>query len=365
MESLNINQKTLLWLSANGISNDKIRKLLAYFGTPRDLWDNLEGEKHKLTLFTSDKINKLSQSRDFFEEKIMEKLKKEKAEVVTLFDEKYPKRLKQIEGSPYLLYYKGSLDYIDNISLAVVGSRKATAYGKWAAEKLTGDLSLLGVNIISGLAAGIDTIAHTTALKNKAKTFGIIACGINVVYPRKNSDLFRKIADNQGAVITEYPFDTQPVAFNFHDRNRIISGLADGLVVVEAQERSGTLITAGHAADQGREIFAVPGNIDSLYSKGTNALIRDGAKITRSVDDIIEEILELKERVKQQKAPKDISTLTDDELAIFFCLKAGKNTLIDISRETGMDPGLLLSTITLLEMKGFISQTSGNKFIIK
>lgn len=365
MESLNISQKTLLWLSANGISNDKIRKLLAYFGSPRNLWDNFEGEKHKLTLLTSDKINKLSQSRDFFEEKILEKLKKEKAQVVTLYDEKYPKRLKQIEGSPYLLYYKGSLDYIDNISLAVVGSRKATAYGEWAAEKLTGDLSLLGVNIISGLAAGIDTIAHTTALKNKAKTFGIIACGINIVYPRKNSDLFRKIADNQGAVITEYPFDTQPAAFNFHDRNRIISGLADGLVVVEAQERSGTLITAGHAADQGREIFAVPGNIDSLYSKGTNALIRDGAKITRSVDDIIEEILELKERARLQKAPIDTSTLTDDELMIFSCLKAGKNTLIDLSRETGMEPGLLLSTLTLLEMKGFISQISGNKFIIK
>ncbi len=364
MDSLNINEKTLLWLSANGISNNKVTKLLEYFGSPQALWDNFESEKYNLSLFISNKANKLMESKINFEEKILEKLNKEKAQIITLYDEKYPAKLKQIEGRPYLLYYKGSLDYINHISIAVVGSRKATAYGKWAAEKLTKELSELGVNIVSGLAVGIDTIAHKTALKFGSKTFGVIGCGINVVYPKKNLELFNQISDNKGAVITEYPFDIQPVAFNFHDRNRIISGLSDGVLVIEAQERSGTLITAGHAANQGREIFAVPGNIDSLYSKGTNALIKDGAKITRSIDDIIEEILELKEKVRLKNISIDISTLTDEELIIINCLKSEKNTINDLSDETKMDTGQLLSLLTLLEMKGLIVQTSGNKFII-
>src|SRR5690606_22093077 len=139
--------------------------------------------------------------------------------------------------------------------------RKATTYGKFTAEKLTRELSLLGVNIVSGLASGIDTIAHKTAIKNNVKTYGIIGCGINVVYPKSNEKLYSEIVEKNGAVITEYTFGMEPMPNNFHDRNRIISGLSDGVLVIEAQEKSGTLITAGHAANQGKEIFAVPGNI--------------------------------------------------------------------------------------------------------
>lgn len=363
MESLNINEKTLLWLSVNGVSNAKTTKLLKYFGSFKELWDNFESEKYNLTLFINDKINKLIESKNNFEEKILVKLNKENAKIVTIYDEDYPNKLKQIEGCPYLLYYQGSLDYINNISIAVVGSRKATGYGKWAAEKLTKELCELGVNIVSGLAVGIDTIAHKTALNYEVKTFGVIGCGINVVYPKKNLELFKQISDNRGAVITEYPFDIQPVAFNFHDRNRIISGLSDGVLVIEAQEKSGTLITANHAANQGREIFAVPGNIDSLYSKGTNALIKDGAKITTSIDDIIEEIWELKERVKI-KTCIDISMVTDEELKIINCIKRDKNTIDELSSETKMDTGQLLGILTLLEMKGVIVQTKGYKYIL-
>ena len=364
MESLNVNQKTLLWLSSNAISYKKLRKLLEYFGSTQELWDNFESEKYNLSFFISDKINKLSESKNNFEEKVLEKLNHENSQIVTIYDEEYPKKLKQIEGCPYLLYYKGSLESISDISIAVVGSRKATGYGKWVAEKLTKELSQIDVNIVSGLAVGIDCIAHKTALKYHAKTFGIIGCGINIVYPKKNLELFQQIIENNGAVITEYPFDIQPVAFNFHERNRIISGLSDGVLVIEARERSGTLITAGHAANQGREIFAVPGNIDSLYSKGTNALIRDGAKITTSINDIIEEIFELKERMKLQNACIDISTLTDDELKIINCLKTGINSIDELGQQTKMSAGQLLSNLTLLEMKGVISQTPGNKFIL-
>lgn len=364
MDSININQKTLLWLSANGISNVKISKLLEYFGSTQELWDSFDGDKYNLSFLKTDTINKLSAGKNNFEEKVLGRLNCEKANIVTIFDENYPEKLKQIEGAPYLLYYKGNFDSINNISIAVVGSRKATSYGKWAAEKLTKELSGIGVNIVSGLAVGIDTIAHKTALKYNAKTFGIIGCGINVVYPKKNIELFKLISENNGAVITEYPFDTQPVAFNFHDRNRIISGLSDGVLVIEAQEKSGTLITAGHAANQGREIFAVPGNIDSLYSKGTNALIRDGAKITTSIDDIIEEIIELNERLKLKNAFIDYSKLTDDELKIVNCLRTGKNTIDEVGQETKIDTGQLLSNLTLLEMKGVIIQVSANKIVL-
>jgi DNA processing protein len=354
MDNLNINQKTLLWLSSGNVSNYNISKLLDYFGSVQNLWENFENEQLNLNFLKVETVNKLSKIKIDFEERILEKLNSEKAQIVTIFDNDYPSKLEQIEGAPYLLYYKGSLEDINNISIAVIGSRKATSYGKWAAEKLTKELSDIGVNIVSGLAVGIDTIAHKTALKYNAKTYGIIGCGINIAYPKNNRELFKQIAENKGAVITEYTFDIQPVAFNFHDRNRIISGLSEGVLVIEAQEKSGTLITAGHAANQGREIFAVPGNIDSLYSKGTNALIRDGAKITVSIDDIAEEILELKERVSLKKTFIDLGTLTDDELKIIDCLKSGKNTIYVLEQETKMETGELLGNLTFLEMKGAI-----------
>jgi len=366
MDSLSINQKTLAWLnSVNGVSNGKIEKMLEYFnGSPENMWDNFIAEKHSLSMIKPEILSELSKSKNDFEENMLKKLNDENACVVTIYDENYPKKLRQINGAPYILYCKGSLKDADNLSIAVVGSRKATSYGKWAAEKLTKELSELGVNIISGLAVGIDTIAHKTALKSSAKTIGVIGCGIDIVYPKNNVGLFKAIAEGGGAVITEYTFGMQPMPNNFHDRNRIISGMSDGVLVIEAQERSGTLITAGHAANQGREIFAVPGNIDSLYSKGTNALIRDGAKITITIDDIVEEILELKEKLKHNKNTIEYNNLSDDEMKIINCLLSGEKTIYEINYETNLEISICLSLLTFLEMKGCIKQIPGNRFII-
>jgi len=366
MDRLDVNQKTIAWLnSVKGVSNRRIEKILEFFdGKPKDLWDNFEAEKHSLTMIKPEILNELSKSKHDFEENILKKLNDENSFVVTIYDDNYPKKLRQIEGAPFILYCKGNLTGIDNLSIAVVGSRKATAYGKWVAEKLTKELSELGVNIISGLAVGIDTIAHKTALKCKAKTIGVIGCGIDIVYPKNNESLFKAIAESGGAVITEYTFGMQPMPNNFHDRNRIISGMSDGVLVIEAQERSGTLITAGHAANQGREIFAVPGNIDSIYSKGTNELIRDGAKITTSIDDIIEEILELKESVKNSKHTLDITNLTDKEREILNSLKSGSKTMNELCEEITLETNELLSILTLLEMKNNIKQITGHKFVL-
>lgn len=364
MESLNLNQLTLAWLSSvRGMNYIKIESVLQYFNNSiNDLWFNFESEKYNLSFLKPEIISMLSKSKINFENYIFNKLNDENASIVTIYDELYPKKLKQINGAPYILYYKGTLKNIDNISVAVIGSRKATAYGKWAADTLTNDLSELGVNIVSGLAAGIDTIAHKAALKSKAKTVGVIGCGINVVYPKFNERLYNEIVENGGAVITEYTFNTSPLPYNFHDRNRIISGLSDGILVIEAQEKSGTLITAGHAANQGREIFAVPGNIDSLYSKGTNALIKDGAKLTTSIHDIVEEIPGLKEIVKIKRNKYDLSTLSDEEILILNCLRSGCTTVDDIYEKTKIDTGTILSLLTFLEMKNVVIQIQGNNY---
>jgi DNA processing protein len=364
MDSLNINQKTICWLnSVRGVSNGKIEKILEYFqGNTRYLWDNFESEKNNLQL-KEEIIRELIKTKDSFEEYLLKKLNEHNAVAVTVFDEDYPKMLKEITLPPYILYYKGSIKNIDNLSIAVVGSRKATSYGKWAAEKFTRELSELGVNIVSGLAVGIDAVSHKTALKSGAKTIGAIGCGIDVIYPKINEHLYNEIVEKDGAVVTEYTFGMQPMPNNFHDRNRIISGLSHGVLVIEAQERSGTLITAGHAADQGREIFAVPGNIDSIYSKGTNALIRDGAKITTTLDDIIEEIPILKEKISN-KDNMDLKSLSSDEIKIIESLLSGNKNVHEITAETGFETPLLLSLLTILEMKGKIIQISGNKFAI-
>ncbi|WP_313343295.1 DNA-processing protein DprA [Sedimentibacter sp.] len=366
MESLNINQLTLAWLnSINGISNRKIDSIFEYFnGSTKDLWDNFEVEKYNLKTLSNKLIAGLSNSKDTFKEKLLKKLHDENAQIVTVFDENYPEKLKQISGAPYILYYKGSLEDIDKLSIAVVGSRKATGYGKWVAEKLTRELSQLDVNIISGLASGIDTIAHKTALVNNVKTVGIIGCGINIVYPKSNEKLYHEIVENGGTIITEYTFGMEPMPNNFHDRNRIISGLSDGVLVVEAQEKSGTLITAGHAANQGKEIFSVPGNIDSFFSKGTNSLIRDGAKITTSINDIVEEILELKERVNKKQNFIDYNDLSEQEIIILNSLQSGSKSIFEINEETSLDIKILLSRLTFLEMKGVIKQIPGNRFTL-
>jgi len=364
-KELNINQITIAWLnSINGISNGKIDKLLEYFGSPEELWNNFNSEKYKLNILKPEIICELSKTKDGFEEFLYNKLSDENAFVVTYFDEEYPKKLKNINGAPYVLFGKGNLSSTNNLSIAVVGSRKATNYGKWTAEKFTRELSELGVTIISGLATGIDSIAHKTAIKCNAKTIGVIGCGINIVYPKKNEELYNEIADSNGAVITEYPFGMEPMSSNFPDRNRIISGLSDGILIIEAEEKSGTLITAGHGANQGKEIFAVPGNIDSLYSKGTNALIKDGAKMVTCIDDIIEEILELKKIINNKKKKINYENINIDELKIINFLTLNDATIYEISENIDLEIGEILSTLTILELKGVVKQISGKKFVL-
>lgn len=219
--------------------------------------------------------------------------KENKTRTLSLLDKDYPANLKYIYDPPSILYIKGNILPEDTIAVAVVGSRRATYYGLKNAENLGFQLAAGGITIISGLARGVDSAAHRGALKARGRTIAVLGSGLNKIYPRENEELVEEIAQN-GAVISEFALDTPPLRQNFPRRNRIISGLSLGVVVVEAAKRSGALITANFALEQGREVFALPGKIDSFTSKGTHDLIKQGAKLVESIEDIIEELEPLK-----------------------------------------------------------------------
>jgi DNA processing protein len=356
----------LVWLNSLYMRNKTIEYLIEYFKDITLLWTapakeimNMEGLKYEI------KNKLISYRNEDYLEKILDKIKKLDVEIITVLDEDYPERLRNIDDSPALIYTKGKFKDEDNLSLAIVGSRKATSYGKWASEKISGELAKIGVTIVSGLARGIDTEAHKGALKEGGRTIAVLGSGINEIYPKNNEKLFYEI-ENSGAVISEFPIDTKPFSHNFPQRNRIISGLSLGVIIVEAGERSGSLITANFAADQGREVFAVPGNINSIFSRGTNRLIKDGAKIVMDIDDILEEISELKEKVIKvsKKGEIDFSKLEENEAKILKCIVEKPVYCNDIVYITGLDISTVNSVLTALQLKGMIRELGGKIFTL-
>ena len=211
-------------------------------------------------------------------------------EIINIHDKSYPDKLKVIYDPPIVLYIKGNKNILNEKAMAIVGCRLCTKYGENIANKLAYNLSLNNINVISGLARGIDSCAHKGTLKTNGKTIAVVGCGLDRVYPTENKTLFNEIINNNGAIISEYIIGTKPLAKNFPRRNRIISGLSDGVIVVEAREKSGTLITVDFALEQGKNIYAVPGNIDNPNSYGTNDLIKQGAKIITNFQDIYEDL---------------------------------------------------------------------------
>ena len=360
------NKLVIAWLnSEKSIGSRTVEKLIEHFGSAENIWNNLNEERKNISYIKDYSIDRLISKKSNFEEKLLCELAKENVEITTILDDDYPNNLKNITNPPCILYLKGDRDCLNNLSVGIVGSRKATDYGKLCADKFAGELSALGITIISGLASGIDTIAHKSAIRAKGTTIGVIGCGINIVYPQKNRELYKEIENTGCAVITEYPFDMEPMASNFPSRNRIISGLSLGILVIEAQEKSGTLITAGHAADQGREVFAVPGNINSVFSAGTNKLIKDGAKPVMHVDDILEEIYELRNlKERSVKKEKNYNSLNKTEQDIVKLIAEGEKSFDEISGVINCPVSEILSSLTVLEMKSIIIQTGGKKFVL-
>lgn len=355
------NRDVLIWLNSIGMSNKNIGTLYNKFENISDLWNMSKGDMESI-LIKSSIIDRLVKNREIsILEKTMESLEKNKISVFTPEDDDYPKSLLDIEDKPMVLYSKGNVSD-DEFTIAIVGSRKATAYGKWACEKFTKELSKLGITIVSGLAQGIDTIAHQVALKESTNTIGVLGNGIDVIYPKKNINLYKEM-EKSGCILSEFPLGTQPLAYNFPQRNRIISGLSLGIVVIEAQEKSGTLITANHGLEQGKDVFAVPGNINSIYSSGTNKLIKDGASPLLKIDDILEEIYELR-NIKRKKKEDSInfSDFSDDEVKIIKLLKEEPTHSDILAIKTGQSISTVMGILTGLELKGVIKELSRNIF---
>ena len=219
-------------------------------------------------------------------EKYLDYMYKNNIKIINYFDFNYPDKLKNIYDPPIVLYVKGNESILNEYGLAIIGCRNCTNYGEYVAKKIAYNLGKNNINVISGLARGIDSYSHIGTLQAKSKTIAVVGCGLNTVYPKENKYLFDKIVNENGTIVSEYIIGIKPEARNFPARNRIISGISDGVIVVEAKEKSGTLITVDFALEQGKEVFVVPGNITSKNSYGTNELIKQGAKIITNINNI-------------------------------------------------------------------------------
>jgi len=297
-------------------------------------------------------------------DKEFDRLKKKGYSLVTFGDTEYPAYLREIFDPPCVLYCKGRLEAFQAPAVAIVGTRKPSPYGRAVAERLAEDLASRGVVVVSGLAVGIDSTAHWGALRG-GQTIAVLGSGLENLYPKENRRLMEKIAEN-GTVVSEFPLDTEPFAGNFPRRNRIISGLAQAVVVVEAAQKSGSLITAQFALDQDREVMAVPGNVTSDLSRGANRLIKMGAKLVESWEDVAEELPSpLRERLLAQREGETppLPLMTDEEAAVYGLLKTDELVHIDELSEQGcLSISELLALLLNLEIKGLITQSPGKYY---
>ena len=341
----------------------RFAKICTYFPSLENAWQaNLqEFQKAGIEMKIAEKI--VSQRKHISPDQEMEKIEKENIKIVTINEEIYPTLLKEIASAPAILYYKGNIKK-DEIAIGIVGSRKASTYGTQVAIKLSRDLAQNNITIVSGMALGIDGIAHRECLKLKKRTIAILGSGLDEksIYPAYNRQIAKEIITD-GAIISEYPIGTPPLKQHFPARNRIISGLSLGILIVEAAQSSGTLITAKFALEQNREVFAVPGSIFSRTSVGTNNLIRLGAKAVTRTEDITEE-LNLDSLQNFQKAKRIIPDNDEEEL-VLKNLSPDKPLHIDqIAKNTKMKVTVLSSLLTLMEIKGMVKNVGGMRYVV-
>ena len=351
-------------VSVPGLGPHRIRSLVGHFGSSQAVLDaEIKELSHVENIDEKIAHNIKSKVDHAFANHQLSLIEKHKIKLITYWDKEYPDILKKIYDPPVLLYVKGSLWEDDENGIGVVGTRTASQYGRWVAERFGEDLARMGVTVVSGMARGIDTCAHRGAIKGGGKTVAVMGCGIDIIYPPENQKLYEQIAEN-GAVISEFSMGTDPVGAYFPRRNRIISGLSLGTVVVEAGKKSGALITAYLALDQGREVFAVPGSIRSFRSKGAHKLIKEGAKLVESVEDIIAEIPELKAN-KGEKGRRDdfVKLLSDKEKILLDVLSEEPLHIDKIALDAKMGTSEALALLLSLELKNFVKQLSGMMFV--
>ena len=363
---MSTSQKELKYFNAFNLFPEigaiRFKKLLAYFPNLETAWQASAGELRQAGL--DEKLSqKIAEKRNRIDpEKEYENLTKNRISLITIKNKVYPKYLKEIYDPPALLYVKGKLKPEDDIGIAVVGTRKPTQYGAQVASDLTHKLSTAGLTIVSGLALGIDTMAHKACLEAGGRTIAVIGSGLNFenIYPTANRNLAEHISDN-GAVISEYPIGTEAMPYHFPARNRIISGISLGVLVVEAAEKSGTFLTANHALGQNRQVFAVPGPIYSKYSAGPHSLIKMGAKLVNNISDILEELNMV--CAAEIKEAREIIPENEEERQILEILSQEPIHIDKITALTKLNTSVTASTLSMMEMKGKVRNIGGMMYI--
>lgn len=344
--------------SINGLGSTRLKSLLNYFQDPRLIWKS--GKNDLIKLGIPENVASIIDAtvKNIDPEQYLLQLQTAGIKWVSIYDSNYPKLLKQISVPPIILYYKGEILESDERSLGVVGTRKMTGYGRAVTEKLVSDLVGAGVTIVSGLARGVDTIAHKVAIASGGRTLAVVAGGLNNIYPIENDSLSQQIINGFGAVISEFPPSYPSSPGNFPARNRIISGLSLGVLVTEAAEDSGSLITARLATEQGREVFAVPGPITSSLSKGPIDLIKEGAKVVYQVEDILEEI-----GIKpNQQSIWSLDELPLEEKEIMLALENGEMHIDEISRLLKKPVSTISAIILRMEIQGLVHSMGGGMY---
>lgn len=354
----------LALVSIKDIGPKSIKKLIGVFGSAKAVFSASERALSEIVQSRRARAIKEFQGWDLLE-KEMKTLRASGVRLISYGDAEYPAYLKEIPDSPPVLYTRGKFVEEDRYAVAIVGTRMPTQYGVLQAENISYELARMGFTIVSGFARGIDTAAHRGALKAGGRTIAVMGSGIDVPYPPENLSLVEKIAAS-GAVTTEFSPGTPPNRENFPKRNRIISGLSLGVLVVEAAKDSGSLITAGLALEQGKEIFSIPGNVTSVNSKGTNELIKKGAKMVLGANDILEELAPVLKGFLKKSVKKNVKLpeLSHEEKNLIRALGPEPRHIDEIARELNLNAQKILSILLSLELKGVVRQAAGKKFFI-
>jgi DNA processing protein len=351
------------WVGFNlvkGIGAVRMQNLLDYFGDVESAWQGSPQSLHEAGL-SSKLTEQLVQHRKQVDlDTIWESIQAQGIKVLTWMDEDYPRRLKEIDQSPPVLYLLGEMKTDDDWAVAIVGTRRVTAYGRQVTEEIATSLAQSGLTIISGLARGVDSIAHLAALNAGGRTMAVLGNGVDIIYPAEHRHLTEKIIE-AGALISDYPPGTAPEAVNFPPRNRIISGLSLAVIIVEAGEKSGALITANFAAEQGRDVFAVPGNINAPQSVGTNRLIQQGAHPYLSVQDLIDNLnLHM---VGEQRQARSVLPADAVEAKFLTILTEQPLHVDEISNLAETPIAIVTSTLAMMELKGMVRQVGGMQYV--
>jgi DNA processing protein len=360
------------WLAlarVKGLGCVSFKKLVAHFGDPTRALAAAPSELAAIEGLQHDAIDGIVGFSQWAEvDSDLKRIRSAGIILVHYTDADYPARLRTIADPPPLLYVKGALTHADDKAVAIVGSRSASDYGRRVARDLARGLASFGFTVVSGMARGIDGMAHESALNYRGRTIAVLGSGVERAYPPEHDKLYQRIAD-QGAVISELPLGTKPMTFNFPARNRLISGLSLGVVVVEATEKSGSLITASLAIDQGREVFAVPGEVGSSRSRGAHRLIRQGAKLVETVDDIIEEIAPQLARQTGGAGKTEARQLPQNSSAavqkVFALLQERSLQIDEIIENSGLVSAQVLGILLDLELQGYLRQLPGKIYTIE